>query len=213
MKTYTSKNTIEAFQITEEMFKDATKANEAQKLPLDAIHHVINERFCTLNCTNKTLVYQGVTLNIGDYLIKSGNSLEPCSKDKFEDEFCYNEPCCGECNNTKEETSEEEFLKNQLNKFLEFAKEKSFIQVDHSNMTLVEIVDFALATLQGYIETKDEALNSSLLARPLETQEDFAEEILALMKKINLKSVTRDISGEVPENTFDYFKSENEISN
>ena len=116
MQTYTSKNKVEALQITEELFHDVALANEAQKLPLTEVHYAVNERFCTLNCIDKTLNFQGIVLKIGDYLIKSGNSLEPCNKEKFEDEFA----CLENTTNYVEHKSE---MEETIEKVEEMVKE------------------------------------------------------------------------------------------
>lgn len=214
MQTYTSTNTVEAFQITEQIFEDATKANEAQKLPLNEVHYAVEQRFCTLNCINKTLNFQGITLNIGDYLIKSGNTLEPCSKEKFEEEFCH-----------VKDLGDNVVFKSELEKTIEIVEEMVKENPETANFVdkVSDIVKSLFVKPQENTETqysveyidelkeKADKYDAILPERPLETQEDFAEEILALMKKINLKSVTRDISGEVPENTFDYFETTDEI--
>ncbi|GEM_PF-3799341 len=247
METYVSKNKIEAFQVTDEMFIDVTKATEAQKLPLKEVHYAVEGHFCTLNCITKQLIYKGVALNIGDYLIRSGSSLEPCSKDKFEADFGLPEEIKdileeeivhvideveemikenpetapfidkvgsivkaffaakdttpnyeeGYVKGLEEEVKE---LRELLDKYIEYAytKIQPLDPNQSANMTIYEIIDYQLNQLN---ENGDEA-------EPLETEEDIADAIVALMDKSNVSSIIRQEVDGVMENHFEYFEED-----
>ena len=237
LKDYKSKTTIKAFQVTESLFDDYRNASQAQKLPTNEIHFNVEEKFCTLNCDNNTLVYQGIVLNVGDYLIKSGNSLDPCPKDKFEEDFGIVEVLCGECNCDKETEGDSDKIVLSAEEFksleeIQLLNESNIIKIqqlrdifvaDTSEITSIdyselpqdnlEAIAYCLDLLVNNIkENKCEPESKETIGTP-ETEEEqklrMSEQITYLMGILNIESINRKEEDGVMVNDITYFAQEN----